>query len=210
MSERPSLSPERIVTTAIELLDREGPQKFSMRKLAAEFGVDPMAIYYHIPNRAALMYRVVDTVVGRCDLPVEAANWQETCRGICNAFRRLAHRHPGVVQVFDNFDDWIPGEHRITEALHAAFDAAGFTPRETVRSARLLLAYSENFCAWELTDWITPFTPEMRLRLDDSLAEGDYPVTMQLIDEVTNVDADAEFAFGLEVLIRGLETTLRE
>ena len=208
MSKRPNLSADKILGVAIELLDREGPEKFSMRKLAAEFGVDPMAIYYHIPNRSVLMHRVVDSVVSRCELPGKTESWQTTCRGVCQSFRRLAHQHPGVIRAFDNFDDWIQGEHRISEALHAALESGGFDARHTVRGARLLLGYTENFCAWELTDWIKPYTPEMRSELDDSLAQGDFPVTARLLDDLVNVDPDAEFEFGLDILIRGLEATL--
>ena len=206
MSKRKTLSAERIVAVAIDMLDREGPRNFSMRKLAGKFGVDPMAIYYHIPNRAALMYRVVDQVIGQCELPQELATWQETCKTVCAGFRQLAHRHPGVIQVFDEFEDWVPGEHRISEALHGALRSAGFDARGTVRAARLLLAYTENFCTWELGDWIAPYTPEMRSELSDSLAQGEFPLTTELIEEIVDIDPDAEFEFGLEVIIRGLET----
>jgi AcrR family transcriptional regulator len=206
VAKRPSLAPDIIVSTAIELLNNGGHKTFSMRKLAAQFGVDPMAIYYHIPNRAALMYRVVDTVVSQCELPEDLSSWQDASRETCRAFRRLAHRNPGVIQVFDEFDDWIPSEHRIAEALHVALLSAGFDARMTVRGARLLLAFTENFCSWELTDWIEPYTPEMRSELTDSLAQGDFPVTTQLLDEIVDVDPDIEFEFGLEIIIQGLES----
>ena len=49
----------------------------------------------------------------------------------------------------------------------------------------------------------------MRRELIDSLAQGDFVVTNQLIDEVANVDPDAEFEFGLEVIVRGLESARR-
>ena len=208
MSKRGNLSADKILDRAIELLDRDGPEKFSMRKLAAEFDVDPMAIYYHIPNRSALMHRVVDTVVSRCELPDGKSGWQQTCVAICRAFRRLAQQHPGVIRTFDGFDDWVAGEHRISEALHAALTAGGFGAAHTARTARLLLGYTENFCAWESTDWIRPYTPEMRSELEDSLAEGNYPVTTKLLDEVVNIDPDAEFEFGLTIMIRGLEASL--
>jgi len=88
-----------------------------MHKLAAHFGVDPMAIYHHVPNRASLMYLAIEVVIGECELPQESETWQENAKAICRALRRLAHRHPGVMQVFDTFEDWVPGEHRIAEAM---------------------------------------------------------------------------------------------
>lgn len=209
MRKRRNLTPERIVHKAIEILDREGYKEFTMRKLASHLSVDPMAIYHHIPNRADLLYRVVDAVIGQCALPHGQATWEETVRAICTAFRRLAHRHPGVIDIFNEFESWVPNEHRINEAMYAALRAGGFSPQATARGARLLLAYTENFCSWELTDWIAPYTPDMRLEFIDSLAQGEFPLTRQLVDEVTHINPDAEFEFGLEVVIRGLEIAKR-
>src|SRR5208337_4377183 len=58
------LERERIVQTALELVDRDGLDALSMRRLGAELGVDPMAIYYHIPNKQALLEAIVEAVMG--------------------------------------------------------------------------------------------------------------------------------------------------
>ncbi|MEM7360397.1 MAG: TetR/AcrR family transcriptional regulator C-terminal domain-containing protein [Pseudomonadota bacterium] len=208
MVKRKKLTPEGIVREAIQLLDKQGYKNFSMRRLANYCGVDPMALYYHIPNRAALIGLVVEEVVGKCELPAAGLAWQEAVRQVCRGFRKVAHEHPGVIQVYDEFEDWIPGEHRLIEALHVAFESGGFDKQGIVRGSRLVLAYTENFCAWELDEWLDPYTPEMRHELLDSLEQGDYPVTMTLIDETTDVDCDTEFEFGLDVLIQGLEVRL--
>ena len=205
MPKSPSLNAKRIVETAIELLDLEGRQKFSMRKLAKKFGVDPMAIYYHIPNRAALMYQVIESVVGECELPNKFSVWQEDVRAICCAFRTLAHRHPGVIQAYDIYNEWTVSEHRIFEAMYAALSNSPFSDAEVVRATKLLLAYTENFCEWELTDWIAPFTPEKRIELDDSLSQGDFPRSRKLIGHITDIDPETEFYYGLDVIIGGLE-----
>ncbi len=205
MSQRGTLSRQRIVDAAIEMLDRDGASQFSMRKLAGAMGVDPMALYHHVPNRAALMNSVIDTVISECELPEPNGSWQKQVRDICRAFRALAHRHPGVILVFATFEDWVPSEHRLGEAMYAALRTGGFSPKATVRSARVLLAYTENFACWELTDWIAPFSPEERTKLIESLSEGDFPLTTELVDQIADVDPDAEFAFGLDVVIRGLE-----
>lgn len=208
MVERIKLTSERIIDGATSLLDRNGLKKFSMRKLAAYLEVDPMAIYYHIPNRTALIALVVDKVVSQCKLPIEVLPWQEAVKSICIEFRKLAHRHPGVIEVYDEFDEWVPGEFRLLESMHAAIEAGGFDRQSTARAAKMLLAYTENFCVWELGDWIRPYTDEMRSEFIEHLELGSYPVTTSLIEELVNVDADSEFEFGLDVQIRGLEQQL--
>lgn len=208
MNERPGLTKERIVDGAIALLDRDGYANFSMRKLAAYFDVDPMAVYYHVPNRAALVSCVVEAVLSTCELPAGRATWQDTVRAVCSGFRDLGHRHPRVMQVYDEYRGWVPSEHRISEVLHSALLSAGFPEDETAKSTRMLISFMENFTANELADWIGPFTPEMRSEFTDSLTQGDFPHTTQLLGYILDVKADEEFVFGLDVLIRGLESKL--
>jgi AcrR family transcriptional regulator len=209
MSQRGNLSRQVIVEAAMRMLDADvdadGKASFSMRRLAAEMGVDPMALYHHVPNRAALMFDVVDALLATCELPAPSGSWQDRVRDLCHAFRRMAHRHPGAFPVYVMFQEWVPSEHRLNEALYAALQAGGFTPLATVRAARLLIAYTETFAWEEITQWIAPYSGEDRAMLTASLAAGDYPLTTTLIDEIADIDPDAEFAFGLGVVIRGLK-----
>jgi AcrR family transcriptional regulator len=205
MGKRGSLSRERIVAAAMHMLDADGEANFSMRRLAGEMGVDPMALYHHVPNRAALMREVVDTLLAECDLPEPTGDWQSRVRALCHAFRRLGHRHPGAFMVYAMFNEWVPSERRLHEALYAALQAGGFSPEVMVRGARLLIGYTENFAWEEITNWIAPFSSEDRVKLIESLATGDYPLTTALVDRIADIDPDAEFAFGLDVVIRGLE-----
>jgi AcrR family transcriptional regulator len=109
MSKRKTMTPQGIVDAAIELLDQQGDEQFSMRKLATHLGVDPMAIYYHIPNRAALMSCVFDTVVGKCELPQNATSWQQEVKGICAGFRKLASgRNNNLPRVPRLGPEWTP------------------------------------------------------------------------------------------------------
>jgi TetR/AcrR family transcriptional regulator, tetracycline repressor protein len=65
------LSREGIVTTALRLVDREGLQALSMRRLGAALGVDPMAVYYHLPNKEALLDAIVEAVMAEIDLTLD-------------------------------------------------------------------------------------------------------------------------------------------
>ena len=67
-TEKEPLSRERIVETALALVDAEGIDALSMRRLGAELGVDPMAIYYYVPNKATLLDAIVEAVMSEIDL----------------------------------------------------------------------------------------------------------------------------------------------
>jgi AcrR family transcriptional regulator len=65
------LEREQIVRTALALVDRDGLKALSMRRLGAELGADPMAIYYHLPNKQALLDAIVEAVMAGIDLSVD-------------------------------------------------------------------------------------------------------------------------------------------
>ena len=64
----PTLTREQIVTAAMELVDRDGLQALSMRKLAAELGVGTMSLYYHVPDKSALYDLILDAGLREVDL----------------------------------------------------------------------------------------------------------------------------------------------
>jgi len=205
MTKRGRLSREGIVAAAMTLLDREGEAGFSMRKLAGELGVDPMAIYHYHANRKALMRDVLQALMEACELPEPGPDWRHDLRALCNGLRRLAHRHPGAFRVYELYEDWIEAEHRVHEAFHATLLRAGLPGPAAVQAVRLLLTYTEAFAVDEITGWLEPFDPEDRRAFVESLSAGRYPAMESLIDDIARTDADADFAFGLDVLIRGIE-----
>jgi AcrR family transcriptional regulator len=77
---RPSLTRARITEVALALADARGVESMSMRALAGALGVEAMSLYNHIRNKDDLLDAVVDTVVGRIDLPSTGSNWQNEMR----------------------------------------------------------------------------------------------------------------------------------
>ena len=201
MPTRGKLTHDSIVQAAFSLLDDGGEKAFSMRKLATALNVDPMAIYHHHPSKSALIGAVLQAMMSECDLPEPSGNWQQDIRDLCQGLRHLAHKHPGTFRIYETFDDWLPAEHALHEAFHATLLNAGFAPQTTVRAMRLLLAYTEAFAVDEISGW---FDPEDRTDLENSLKSGPYPATTSLLDEIVHSDTDAEFEFGLTVLLKGL------
>ncbi len=92
------------------------------------------------------------------------------------------------------------------EAFYATLLNAGFSRRSTVQATRMFLAYTEVFAVDEINGWLDP---EDRSTLEASLAHGVYPLSTDLIDEIVGLDADADFEFGLNVLLNGLEADLK-
>jgi len=202
---RGGLTREAITEAAMSLLDADGVPAFTMRRLAAALGVDPMAIYHHVPGKQALFHDVVERLLQAWQLPEQGGSWQAQVTGLCQAFRSLGHAHPGAFMVYAVHEQWPVHELDVHELLYRTLHDAGFDKAATVQAARLLLAYAENFVWYKLTGWTGPHTKEERTALSAALDDGTHPMTAAHYDAIVGTDGDAEFAFGLDVLIRGLE-----
>ena len=208
ISKRGTLSRQNIIQTAAAMVDRDGADAFSMRRLGAEIGVDPMAVYHYIPNRAALLRELVRLFLDALDVPGPKLIWQDWVRAFSQNFRSTAKRHPGLFRVFSQSGDWSAEYLAVEEALHATLAEAVFSPQQRVRAGRLVMAYTENFVLWELSGSIASNDADERAQFIGLIESRDLPQVAALSEHILNVDADDEFAFGLDVTIRGLEAML--
>ena len=206
MPKRNKLSADRIVSAAMAMIDAEGEKAFSMRKLAATMNVDPMAIYHHHANKSALIDAVMQAMMGDFTPPEPTGDWRCDLRGLCYELLALARRHPGTFRIYETYESDVPNEHRMQEAFYNALLAGGFSQRMTVQATRLLVTYTEGFAVDEFVGWLAP---DDRAELEESLSKGSFPTATGLIDVITSSDVEEDFAFGLNILLSGLEA-LRE
>ncbi|MER7957272.1 TetR/AcrR family transcriptional regulator [Streptomyces sp. NPDC096030] len=96
---RASLTPQRIATVAIEVADREGFAAVTMRRIATELGVAPMAAYRHVSGKDDLWALMVDQVSGELEPPAEVTGWRETLRAYAVSTRETMLRHPWLAQL---------------------------------------------------------------------------------------------------------------
>lgn len=94
---RPPLTPERIDAAALALVDEGGIKALSMRRLGAALGVDPMAIYHHVPSKQALFHRLVRHVFSAMPAPDPTGTWDDRVRAWAHAYRTVVAAHPALV-----------------------------------------------------------------------------------------------------------------
>ncbi|HKA83150.1 MAG TPA: TetR family transcriptional regulator, partial [Acidimicrobiales bacterium] len=127
---RSTLTRDRIVSEALRLLDAEGAEALSMRKLAAALGVGATSLYWHVANRDELIELVVNEVNGELDVPDadEVHDWREVTRRYARSVRSGIVRHRWVVAELAHLVAAVPGPNlsRTTERMLAVFEAAGF------------------------------------------------------------------------------------
>jgi AcrR family transcriptional regulator len=132
-SERDALSEHDIVQAALRMLQREGASALSMRKLAAELRVTPMAIYYHVPHKRALVERITDSLLASVPTPEPSgADWEcELKATVLECWRRLS-AYPGLVGAV--LDSGTPSKEsrKLLRYNTAILMAAGFDVRAAV------------------------------------------------------------------------------
>lgn len=148
---REPLTRSRIVARAVEMIDDGGADGLTMRGLAGSLGVDPMAVYHHLPNKAAMVREAVEAVLAGCESPVPTGTWKARVRAVCRSFHRLAREHPGVFPLLCLQWATVPSGRRVKEALRSALSESGLSDRDVGRATSAFLGYAAGFALEELT-----------------------------------------------------------
>jgi AcrR family transcriptional regulator len=204
---RPALTRDRIVQAAVELIERDGADALSMRAVAAGLGVAVMSLYNHVPNKAALLEGVAEHVVAGMDLDAgPEEDWQDSARALVRAFRKVAHDYPRCMTIVLTHKIDTPVAVRPAERALAVADAAGFDGPTSVRIMRALLAYAlgaqmREIGAVKMLDRLSHASAASYARLDPER----FPHVIALAPELTRLDPEADFEFGLDLLIQALD-----
>jgi AcrR family transcriptional regulator len=224
--ERSTLTREQIVAQALELLDAEGIEALSMRKLAARLDAGATSLYWHVANRDELIELLIDEIYGELDLPdadveIGPDDWRDITRRFAQSVRVIARRHPWMVSVIDHLAaaHLGPNQSRAAERMLAAFEAAGFELGEAEQAFKVMAAYvngiSVTEAAWH--NWLARHgqTQEDWLATDLQVAEetsGDHERLRAVVDSYQGVDPqtsmDRDFEYGLERIFDGLQARL--
>lgn len=139
--EQQTLSDDQIVNAALDLIRRSGADRFSMRQLAKDLGVTPMAIYYYVSNKDALFERVADAVLARVPRPAPSGrNWREEMKACAIHGFRLLSEYPGLSgQIVKR----PPTQQRLELAGYgiSVLVAAGFDSKAALRATAICQAF---------------------------------------------------------------------
>jgi TetR/AcrR family transcriptional regulator, tetracycline repressor protein len=124
------LSRDQVLTAALRIVDEHGMEGLTMRRLGAVLGVDPMAIYHHVPNKAALFDGLVERVIGSVVLPPSTGRWADDLRATARAARRTFLAHPQTIPLLGTRPPTTEAAFDVFEALAGILLGAGFTPQQ--------------------------------------------------------------------------------
>lgn len=205
-TKRRPLDRRRILEAAVRFVDREGLEALSMRKLGAELGVEAMSLYNHVPNKGALLDGMVEVLLGELEVPPEDEGWEQRVRDAYRAFRKLALEHPNVFPLLVvRPPDTMDGIWLVEEFLKT-LRGAGFDPDTALYAFRALSSYASGYALAEIRGFaMEPAGGRLGVL---TLSEDDFPHIHELDAHLGKVDHDAEFEFGLDLILAGLRERL--
>ncbi|WP_227982103.1 TetR/AcrR family transcriptional regulator [Nocardia spumae] len=191
------LSRERIAAAAVALIDRDGLERFGVRRLAEELGVDPMSIYNHIKGKAALLDAATEAVLAEISADAEdAGSWEEIARRTARDYLATASRHPHIVALLAARPQTSPSALTALERLVSAMRAAGL-PDEVVSDTPTLLF---GFLNGYLMAILGPGGPSTVPDIDSAR----YPTMATLAPRLAGFGSVAEFDRMLDTVLTGI------
>jgi AcrR family transcriptional regulator len=208
---REPLSRDRVLRAAIEQADRNGIDALSMRKLGQELGVDAMALYRHVRSKDDLYDGLIELIVGEIDRTQAATDWKSALREQVMAARQVMLRHPWVWRVFEERGTGGLAVIDYIESVLVILRDGGFSLDLAHHALHVLDSriFGFNQDLFDDSGRADP-PPEAAEILGPAMATR-FPRVSELAMSVSHegvlgrCDDDVEFAFGLDLILDGLE-----
>jgi AcrR family transcriptional regulator len=218
------LNRERVLEAAVALADEVGIEFLSMRRLAQELGVVPMALYKHVANKEELLDGMVEAVIGEIDPPAADTDWKSAVRLRVLSARLVLQRHPWARSVFESRTNRTPAVLDYMDSFAGMFLAGGFTADLTHHVMHAIGSRMWGFTQELFDDAAIPgkgdpaeapveVAPAVSAAMLQQMAER-YPNIAKIAGAVSHdegsvvghgCDDQFEFEFALNLLLDGFE-----
>jgi len=210
---RPPLSRGRVLLGALAVADAGGIGSLTIRSLAQELGVKPMAVYHYVANKEEILDGLVDLVFAEIELPSQEGGWRVEIGKRAHSAREVLGRHPWAIGLLESRTSPGPATLGHHDANIGTLRAAGFSVAMTAHAYALIDSYVYGFALQEAS---LPFegpdgAAEVAEPMMALMATGAYPHLVELATEHAlqpGYDFGDEFTFGLDLILDGLERTL--
>lgn len=176
---RKKIDLDRIIDGALAVLSRLGRTGMTMRAVASELRVDPMALYNHVDGKTGLEAVVASHLLAGLALPDAAAPWRTRLIDVALRYRQMAIRHPAAFEILFDHETELPAEQPLIVAIERALADGGVAAGRIAAARRLLVNTIALYALEDATGW---------------------PVA-EAMDEAAR---EAQFLFALEVVMDGL------
>ena len=208
---RARLSKRTVVDRALKLADTDGLDGLTIRKLAQDLGVTPMALYWHFRSKEDLLEGMAEQVWGEIELRVDpSVPWWAQLQGGLESLLRVLRAHPSAPPLLLGTEKRSEAALRAIETALAILRGAGFDPAHAAEIARSTLwtgitlvmseaGYKPELSAEERTEWNRRSQVELAM-----LPAARYPHLVECAAPMANCDPDFHYRLGVEMFIAGV------
>ena len=205
---RPALTREEIIDATLVLIQREGINSVTMRRLADEIGVTPMALYHHIPSKKQLLDAAVDRVGEGLHIAHDGRPWVDQMRDYAMSWREELHRYPGVAGYLLRQDAPPSITWRVIDDAVSLLVESGFDDRTAARAYAALASYVLARCDQEQVmgshggdrqQWSDDRVRELLVDVHDNVDHG------RIAGYLRELTHDDHFSYTLERLLIGID-----
>jgi AcrR family transcriptional regulator len=210
---REPLTRERIVHAALRIMDREGLEAVSMRRIGRELGVEAMSLYNHVRDKEDILDSICEAVLSEFRIP-DADGWGEGVRLAAREYRRLLLAHPTVITLMTERKRPLttPESLRAYEFALEVFRTAGLSEADSVKAFHVFGGYILGFVTMELGLMIGRREDEAHAQAHQEMARmlesADLPRMREAMPHFMDCDLEAQFEFGLDLLVEGIRARI--
>jgi AcrR family transcriptional regulator len=202
----PRLSRPAIFKAALELIDAEGAQALTMRRLGAEMGVEAMSLYRHVSSKDALLDGIGGQLMSELDVGEDDGDWAVTANRLMLGIRAIAKGHPAAFALVGLRALNTVEAMRPVEALLVALRNGGFPPDRAVAAFRLFSGYLRGYTLSEIAGFT--LTSANDGLTGEHLEADEFPAIRGLAAEFGRDPTDDDFRAGIETIAAGLRIEL--
>ena len=205
VEQRAPLSRERVLRAALDLADREGIGGLSMRRLAAELGVEAMSLYHHVRNKGDILDGIVDLALTEVELPSGDVDWKSAVRSSAISYHETLRRHPWVTSVPPSGEASVV-QLQYMDVLLRRLREAGLSPELTHHAYHALDSHIVGSALWLAR---VPPKRELDALAKDvlrQLSDANLPDLVLHIQQHLSGEARGMlfFEFGLDLILDGI------
>ncbi len=211
---RTPLSRTRVLDAALVVADTGGIDALSIRHIAEELGAKPMSLYNHIAGKDDILDGIVDLVFSEITVPADDTDWKTAMRRRAYSARDALVRHPWASTLMQSRTNPGPATLRHHNAVIGCLRTAGFTIHQTAHAFSLIDSYLYGFTQQQHN--LTTSTPQQATAVAEGILQhlpaDEYPHLADMLTEHAlqpDYDYTAEFDFGLDLILDGLERVPR-
>jgi TetR/AcrR family tetracycline transcriptional repressor len=210
---RRRLDQPQVVRAALGLLDDVGLDALTMRRLSERLGIKAASLYRHVRNKQDLLQLLAEEINGEIPVVVSTGPWQAQVREMAKRVRKGLLAHRDAAQLLAVTMPFGPRRLRHIESLLRILRAAGLSGPDATRAAYHFNNLVTEFVADEsrFASMVGSIPSSRRKmyaqvrKVFKSLPVDEYPVIVELADDLSKDDPNGLFDFGVDVWLRGLE-----